>query len=172
MKLYRTPDRLVVAAPMPGVRPEDVTVEVAAGGQLVLHGALRGVLKEEIFRVQAADVREGHPPVQPRDPDAPRAAWEEDKEVLLDEWDVGVYHRELDLPAAVDGTLGTATYGNGVLVVALPVAAQTRPARLSLETVGPSRGQRVGSAGHPVQPLSTDEHRAAQDAKRTEEAAG
>jgi hypothetical protein len=114
-------------------------------------------------------VREGHSPVQPRNPDAPRERWRESKEVLLDEWDVGGYHRQLDLPAAVDGALGTATYGNGVLVVALPVAGLTRPARFSLETVGPGRGQRVGSAGHPIQPLSTDEHRAAQDAMRAED---
>ena len=163
VKLYRTQDRLVVAAPMPGLQPEDVTVEVTADGRLALHGGLRGMLKEELFEVHAADVRESHPPVQPRDPDTPRERWQEHKEILLDEWDAGGYHRELDLPAAVDGTLGTVTYGNGVLVVALPVAEQTRPARLSLEQVGPGRGQRVGSAGHPVQPLSTEEHRAAQD---------
>jgi HSP20 family protein len=163
VKLYRTPDRLMVAAPMPGLRPEDVTVEVTGDGRLLLQGRLRGVLKEELFEVHAADLREGHPPVQPRDPEAARERWQEQKEVLLDEWDVGGYYRELDLPSAVDGALGTVTYGNGVLVVALPVAERTSPARLSLETVGPGQGQRVGSAGHPVQPLSTEEHRAAQD---------
>ncbi len=169
VKLYRTPDRLVVAAPLPGLQPADVAIEVTAAGRLVLHGELRQGSAEAIFAVQAADVREGHPPVQPRDPNAPRERWQETRETLLDEWEVGGYHRELDLPAAVDGPLGTATYGNGVLVVALPIAERTRPARLSLETVGPGRGQRVGSAGHPVQPLSTAEHRAAQDARRTKD---
>lgn len=169
VKLYRTTDRIVVAAPMPGLQPDDVTVEVTADDRLVLHGERRGVLKEEVFEVQGADVREGHPPVQPSDPDAPRERWLESKVVLLDEWDVGGYHRELDLPVAVDGPLGTATYGNGVLVVALPVAERTLPARLSLETVAPGRGQRVGSAGHPIQPLSTEEHRAAQDTMRAED---
>jgi HSP20 family protein len=161
VKLYRTPDRLVVAAPMPGLRPEDVAVEVTEAGRLILHGDLRGVLKEGIFQVRAADVREGHLPVQGREPVAPRAGWEEEKEVLLDEWDVGAYHRDLELPAGVDGELANVTYGNGVLVVVLPTAASTRPARLMLEKVGPGRGQRVGSAGHPVQPLTTAEHRAA-----------
>ena len=165
VKLYRTLDRLVVAAPMPGLQPEDVTVEVTPSGRLVLHGALREGSAEAVFEVYAAGVREGHPPVQPRDPAAPRESWPESKDVLLDEWDAGGYYRELDLPAAVDGTLGTATYGNGVLVVALPVAERTQPARFSLETVAPGRGQQVGSAGHPVQPLSTAEHRAAQDAR-------
>lgn len=165
--LYRTPDRLVVATPMPGLRPEDVTIAVTASGCLVLQGELRGVLRDEVFEVQA-DVREGHPPAQPRDPGAPREGWREGKEVLLDEWDVGGYHRELDLPAAVDGELDTATLGKGVLVAALPVAERTRPARFGLEAVGPGRDQRVGSAGHPVQPLSTAEHRSVQDAARAE----
>lgn len=168
VKLYRTQDRLVVAAPLPGLLPEDVTVEVTAAGRLVLHGELREGSAEIVFGVQAADVREGHPPVQRHDPAVPRERWQEHKETLLDEWDAGGYHRELDLPAAVDGALGTATYGNGVLVVTLPVAEHVRPARLRLETVGPGRGQRVGSAGHPVQPLSTAEHRAAQDARSAE----
>jgi HSP20 family protein len=166
VKLYTTEDRVMVAAPMPGLQPGDVSVEVTADSRVVLHGELRGVLKAQVFDAWATNVREGHAGVQARGRSAPREHWRETKEVLLDEWDIDVYHRELDLPAAVDGSLGTATYGNGVLVVALPVASQTRPARLRLETVGPSRGQRVGSAGHPVQPLTTAEHRAAQEAKR------
>jgi hypothetical protein len=149
---------------MPGVEPEDVKIEVTGSGHLVLHADLRGVLKEELFEVHAADVREGHAPVVSHDPGTPREHWLENKDVLLDDWDVGGYHRELDLPVSVDGSLGTATYGNGVLVVALPVAEQTRPARFSLVTVAPGRGQRVGSAGHPVQPLSTAEHQAAIEA--------
>ena len=40
IKLYRTPDRLMVAAPMPGLLPEDVEIEVTEDNHLVLHGAL------------------------------------------------------------------------------------------------------------------------------------
>jgi HSP20 family protein len=161
VKLYRTPDRLVVAAPMPGLRPEDVAVEVTEVGYLILHGNLRGALKGAVFQVQPADVRQGHPPARGRGSRVAPAGWEEQKELLLDEWNVGAYHRVLKLPAGVDAELATITYGNGVLVVVLPTAASTRPARLTLEEVGPGRGQRVGSAGHPVQPLTTAEHRAA-----------
>ncbi|MBI3964065.1 MAG: hypothetical protein HY329_00395 [Chloroflexi bacterium] len=89
VKLYRTLDRLVVAGPMPGLQPEDLTVEATPSGRLVLHGDPREGSAEAEFDVQAADVREGHPPVQPRDPTAPRERWRESKEVLLDEWDVG-----------------------------------------------------------------------------------
>ncbi len=110
VKVYRTADRLTVAAPMPGLGPEDITVEVTADGYLVLTGRLRGALKGE-------------------------------KELLADEWSVGPYHRNLALPAPVDGTAATATHGNGVLVVVLPIASATRPATLRLERTGPGRGE-------------------------------
>jgi HSP20 family protein len=127
VKLYRSPERLTVAAPMPGLEPPDIGVEVTADGLLVLHGQARGAFKG-------------------------------DKEVLLDEWRVGGWHRELELPAPVDAELGNVTYGNGVLVVALPIAARTRPGRLRLEAVGRAWGERVGHAGHPVEPRTTEGH--------------
>jgi HSP20 family protein len=129
VKMYRSDDRLTVAAPMPGLQPEDVAVEITAQGKLMLHGELRGVLKGM-------------------------------KELLLDEWSVGGYQRDVELPDAVNGELATVTYGNGVLVVTMPLAEQTRPARLRMEALGFARGERVGSAGHPIAPKSTDEHRA------------
>jgi HSP20 family protein len=132
VNLYRTADRVVVAVPMPGLQPEDVTIDVTATGCLVLQGRLRGALRDEWFVLGER--------------------WLESKEVLLDEWSAGGYYREVDLPDAVDGALATATYGNGVLVVALPLTDEIVPARLSLEAMGGGRGQRVGSAGHPVQP--------------------
>lgn len=47
VKVYRSDDRLTVAAPMPGLTPEDIGVDVRQDGTLVLHGALRGLLKGE-----------------------------------------------------------------------------------------------------------------------------
>jgi hypothetical protein len=68
-----------------------------------------------------------------------------EKDVLLNEWEVGPYRRDLTLPADVDGEAATVTYGNGILVIALPVAERTRPARLTLETASTHpRGARVG----------------------------
>jgi HSP20 family protein len=71
------------------------------------------------------------------------------KELLLDEWSVGSYYRDLPLPAGVDGEHANVSYGNGVLVVALPLVNRTRPAELTLTTAAPSRGERAGNAGHP-----------------------
>lgn len=110
LKVYRTLGRLTVAAPMPGLGPEDITIEVTAEGYLVLTGKLKGALRGE-------------------------------KELLVDEWSVGPYRRTFALPAAVDGPGTTVTYGNGVLVVAMPTSDVTRPVMLTLDRVGPGRGE-------------------------------
>jgi HSP20 family protein len=127
VKLYRSEERLTIAAPMPGMEPEDIVVEVTEDGRLILDGKLVGALKGV-------------------------------KDLLIDEWSVGGYHRELPLPMAVDGTLATVTYGNGVLVVTLPIAERMRGVRLTLEDVGSAHGEHVGSAGHPVRPVTKHEH--------------
>lgn len=119
VKMYRSENRLMVAAPMPGLEPGDITVEVTADGHLVLLGELRGALKGM-------------------------------KELLLDEWSIGGYRRVLRLPDEVNGELANVTYGNGVLVVALPVESQTSPATLRLDELTPTHGSRAGNAGQPA----------------------
>jgi HSP20 family protein len=141
VKLYRTADRLVIAAPMAGIRPEDVSVEVTESGRLILQSRRRGVLRAELFDVVVTVDRDGDQEVWTLE------QWQETKEVVIDEWSRG-YYRELELPASVDAALGTVTYGNGVLVVALPLAETLRSARLQLVRLGEARGQRVGSVGH------------------------
>src|SRR6266516_5610599 len=69
-----------------------------------------------------------------------RAALKDDKEVLLDEWNAGGYHRELVLPDTVDGEHANATYGNGVLVVAFHLSQETQPARITLTKTGIAHG--------------------------------
>src|SRR5579859_2678574 len=118
VKVYRTNERLMIVAPMAGLEPENISVEVTIESGLILHGSLRSRLKEV-------------------------------KDLLLDEWSVGVYHRELALPVAVDAVCANVTYGNGVLTVTLPISEQTNPARLTLVRRAPTHGQRRGNAGRP-----------------------
>jgi HSP20 family protein len=125
VKVYRSLDLLTVAAPMAGLGAEDITVEVTGDGRLVLDGRLCPVPKLD------------------------RGPPEGTRDVLVNEWMVGPYHRELALGTPVDGPAATITYGNGVLVVTLPVAETTRPARLSLEPIGPTRGEHAGNPDHP-----------------------
>jgi HSP20 family protein len=117
IKVYRSADRLMIAAPLPGLEPEDINVRVDANSHLIIDGIIRGLLKDI-------------------------------KELLIDEWSVGSYHRELDLPNAVDAVHANITYGNGVLVVAFPISEQTLPASLTLQKTGAEHGEYVGHAGH------------------------
>ena len=53
-----------------------------------------------------------------------RGPHQQDLDLLIAEWAIGPYHRELHLPQAVDGARTNATYGNGVLVLVMPRLAQ------------------------------------------------
>jgi HSP20 family protein len=128
LKVYRSRERLTVAAPMAGLEPEDISVEITSDGRLILRGNLRAVLKGQ-------------------------------NEILLDEWSIGGYSREFRLPCPVDGRIGNVTYGNGVLVVALPITSQTQPGRLTLDVIGEARGEHAGNQGHPVRAMSNAVHR-------------
>jgi len=120
-KIYRTPLRVMVAAPMPGLEPADISVEVTSAPSLVIRGRQRGELKGL-------------------------------KDELLNEWNVGEYERVIALPTSVDGELANVTYGNGVLVVVLPIAPQTRPAHLTLAALSATRGLHAGNMGRPIRP--------------------
>ena len=129
---------------MAGLRPTDLGIEVTESGHLILETKPRSVLRTQLFDVEVTVDRDGDQEVWTRE------QWQESKEVVLDEWSTRGYYRELELPAAVDATLGTVTYGNGVLVISLPVAETVRGAHLQLVPVGEGRGERLGSVGHPA----------------------
>jgi HSP20 family protein len=142
VKLYRTADRLVIAAPMAGLRPADLSIEVTESGQLILQSKPRRMRRTQLFDVVVTVDRDGDQDVWTRE------QWQEYKEVVLDEWSTLGSYRELELPSAVDAVLGTATYGNGVLVVVLPVSETIRAASLQLVPSGDDRGGRVSKFGH------------------------
>lgn len=127
VKVYRTAQRVVVAMPMAGVEPEDIAVEVAVTDT----GASRLVVHSR-----------------------GRGELKGIKQQLADEWQPGEYTRELLLPAPVDGELANVTYGNGILVVALPIVAQARPAHITLEALATTRGLHAGHMGNPVRPYA------------------
>ena len=122
VKLYCTHELVTVAAPMPGLGPGDVAAAVTPDRRLVIVGRLCTDADESCGTLK-----------QPQ------------KQVLLDEWEVGPYRREIELPVNVDAERATLTYGNGILVIALPVATEMRPGRLTLDRVAPPvRGARLG----------------------------
>ena len=106
LKVYLAQNRMTVAAPMAGMEPEDIVIDITEDGRLLIDAHVRGVLKDE------------------------------GKELILDEWSVGAYYRDYILTKPVNGSEAVATYGNGVLVVTFPIAEAVTPAHLTLSSSG------------------------------------
>jgi HSP20 family protein len=130
VQIHQTDDLIVLAAPMPGLEPQDISV-VITGNTATIQGSYRGS-------------RQGG------------------EEVLTSEWTIGPYFREVVFPQPVNGSLANATYGNGVLVLAMPKMAQGSQAsytEFQLKVVQATRGQHVGHTGSDLQRTTTEEHR-------------
>jgi HSP20 family protein len=126
VQIHQAADLFVLAAPMPGMEPADISVRID-GERVVIRGDYRGSRQ-----------------------DLP--------EVLISEWTIGPYYREVVLPEAVNGALTNATYGNGVLVLSMPrlVSEQQRgPAEFRLEAVTDTRGQYINHVGSALEPTTT-----------------
>lgn len=130
LQIHQTDKLIVLAAPMPGLEPQDISV-VVAGNKVTLRGSYRG------SRLERGDL-------------------------IISEWTIGPYYREVILHEAVNGPLTNATYGNGVLVLAMPKLDQANQGsytEFQLDVVEATRGQRVGHTGSDMQPTTTEKHR-------------
>jgi HSP20 family protein len=80
-------------------------------------------------------------------------------DVLVSEWTIGPYYREISLEQPVQGPLTNATYGNGVLVLSMPKAEQkdaaTSEANFTLHPITATRGEWVGHIGSEIYPTPT-----------------
>lgn len=130
VRIYESGNHVMLAAPMPGLEPQDISVSIA-DHTISIRGEERG----------------------------PR---QHDLELLIAEWSIGPYSREIVLEQAVDGALTNATYGNGVLVLAMPKASDARgvDAEFTLEPISATRGERVGHTGSAINPAGSGEREA------------
>lgn len=130
VQIHQTDALFVLAAPMPGLEPQDISVVIAAD-KVMIRGSYRGSRQET-------------------------------GDLLVSEWTMGPYAREIDLPQPVNGALTNATYGNGVLVLAMPKMAQGSGesyTEFNLDVVEATVGQRIGHTGSELRPTTTEEHR-------------
>jgi HSP20 family protein len=130
IQLHQTDALIVLAAPMPGLEPQDISVAIA-GDKVTIQGNYRGSRHEK-------------------------------EDILVAEWTVGPYAREIILPQPVNGPLTNATYGNGVLVLAMPKMEEERGdghAEFQIGVVQATLGQRIGHTGSELRPITTEEHR-------------
>jgi HSP20 family protein len=129
VRVYEAGGKIMVAAPMAGLAPDDIAVTVD-GDRVRIRGAERGPHQHGVRLVAA-------------------------------EWTVGPYDRELRLSSPVEGRLTNVTYGNGVLVVAMPRAgpgARPAAAEIGLTAIQATRGEHVGHIGRVPRPTTTREH--------------
>ncbi len=108
VRLYHTDELVMIAAPMPGLSDDDITVTVRDDGRVVLEGRLCAGNHPGCGELKGF------------------------KDVTLDEWSPGPYRREIELPKPVDAAGGRISHGNGIVVVKLPVANTTRAGTLVL----------------------------------------
>lgn len=129
VRIYQTDEHIMVAAPMPGLEPEDISVTIT-GSHLEIRGDERGPRQHECDLVE-------------------------------EEWRIGPYYRKLSLPQRVNGPLTNATYGNGVLVLSMPKMGEGEPGvqvDFPLQSIGATRGERVGHTGREIHPTTTQQH--------------
>ena len=122
VNVFEAEDFLMVIAPMPGLREEDIDITVR-GNAITLAAGARADLKPE-----------------------------SGKRYLRQEWHYGPYERTLELPCAVDAESAEATFGNGVLTVRLRKAATERLQRIPVRTTSPTGAGQPGTwqAGEPT----------------------
>ena len=129
VRIYQNNDNILLAAPMPGLEPQDISITIA-GSIITIKGEERGPKQHE-------------------------------RDVIVDEWTIGPYYREVILPQPVDGGLSNATYGNGVLVLSMPKVKQGRSstrADFQLHPLDATRGERIGYSGSDIRPTTTLKH--------------
>jgi len=84
-------------------------------------------------------------------------------EILVSEWTIGPYYRDITLPQPVNGVLTNASYGNGVLVLSMPTlkpGTQGGDTEFRLEAITSAQGQHVGHTGADIQPTMTQAQQA------------
>lgn len=130
VQIHQDDDLIVLAAPMPGLEPQDITVRIVAD-----HVRIRGEYRGSRF---------------------------DQSDIVMSEWTIGPYFREIVLEHSVNGALTNAAFGNGVLALSMP---KLRPGErgedieFQLEVVEATKGQRVGHSGTEIRPTTTQEHR-------------
>jgi HSP20 family protein len=122
VRISQSDAHLLLIAPMPGIKPADITVTIAGRWVKIL----------------------GHQ----------TGPGQDEKELIVEEWTIGPYYRELELPQAVNGLLTNATFGNGLLTLAMPKASDGDRSAVSfhLETLDGARGRRLGHKGVDINP--------------------
>jgi HSP20 family protein len=118
VNMYETDADLVVVIPMPGVSPHDVEVDLL-GRQLTVRADVRRDEPHPSAGPQGGAAGPGETPFRHR--------WH------LHEFQIGPYHRVVELPYNVDADGIQATYEHGLLTLRIPCPKAQTPRRIPLQ---------------------------------------
>ncbi len=104
LDLYETQDDVVVKAALPGIKPENVNIQVQ-GDQLLIDATM----PEEKQENQNATY-------------------------YVRGLTTGEYHRQITLPVDIDPNKVDATFDNGVLTIRLPKSEQVKPKKIQIKS--------------------------------------
>src|SRR5262249_50381729 len=107
VNLFEADTEFVLVAPMPGMREEDIQIDLQRN-VLTIRAQFRGELKPE----------------------------ETGKRYLVHEWHYGAFERSLELPEQVETGGVEATLGTGILPVKLPKSRAQRPRQTPTRAAG------------------------------------
>jgi HSP20 family protein len=130
VRVYQSDNRIMVAAPLPGLEPENICVTIA-GDRVTIGGECRGVHQDEVDLL-AAEWRVG--PYY--------------REVVLPEPVDG---------ALSNATYGNGVLV--VMMPKAEHGRPSTRAEFELQELVPTRGEHVGHVGHDIQPTTTEQHR-------------
>lgn len=118
VNMYETDTDLMVIIPIPGVNPNDVQVDLL-GTQLTVR----------------TDTRrdEPHPNVGPQGGEAGPGDGQHRHRWHLHEFQIGPYHRVVELPYNVDADGIQASYEHGLLALRIPCPKAQAPRRINLQ---------------------------------------
>ena len=120
INMYETESDLVVIVPMPGVSPNDIQVDLL-GNQLTVRTEARR--------------DEPHGDVGPKGGDS--GPGDRGRRWYSHEFQIGPYHRVVELPYNVDADRIQASYEHGLLALRMPCPQAQVPRRINLQT-GPT----------------------------------
>jgi HSP20 family protein len=115
LDVHETENEYVVHASMPGVKPDDIQVQVV-GDTLTIHGETSSESPQAGQAQQSQQGQQG-----------------QGRRTLLRERRYGSYSRTITLPMPVDPDNVRATYEHGVLNLTLPKQEQSRPHRIRVQ---------------------------------------
>lgn len=143
LDVVETPDEFVVKASLPGVKPDDVNIQLHQG---VL--TISGEFNEESPSSQGAAAQGQAQPAQGAQGQGQQGGQRHHYHIR--ERRHGRFFRSITLPAQIDPNRAQASFEHGVLTLTIPKAEETKPRRIQINTGGAQQSQPTieGTASH------------------------